>query len=146
MRRGLFFGLLAVAALAAPSPARAAACPFSARASAHSESFEAAGYDSSPARLSRLAALTRDRFAAAARRLCEKGVLRPGDLRRYRRMVVQNGEGATEPVIYEDGLMGPGFFIFQFAFQNGGPPEPKAFEQAIRCWKRPQSPGCDLGD
>ena len=91
-------------------------------------------------------ALTRDRFTAAARRLCAAGVLRPADLARFRRLVVQNGEGATEPLIYRDELMGPDIFVFQYAFQDGGPPAPAEFERALRCWKRPQSRGCDIGD
>lgn len=87
-------------------------------------------------------ALTRDRFAAAARRLCAAGVLRPADLARFRRLVVQNGEGATEPLIYRAEGMGRDEFVFQYAFQDGGPPGPAEFEQALRCWKR----GCDSGD
>jgi hypothetical protein len=42
--------------------------------------------------------------------------------------------------------MGPRAFIFQFAFQNGDPPEPAAFDQALRCWKWPGSSGCEDGD
>jgi hypothetical protein len=128
--------------LAAPP---AGGCAISVEASADG-SFAQAGYDSSPARLSRLAALTRDRFTAAARRLCASGVLRPADLARLRRMVVQNGEGATEPLIYREDSMRPDSFVFQYAFQDGGPPEPAEFERALRCWKRPQSRGCDAGD
>lgn len=139
--------LTAAAAVLAAAPAGArkrtapGRCEASLKASADG-SFEQAGYDSSPARLSRLVAATRNRLAAAARRLCAQGVLGPADMARLRRMVVQNGEGATEPVIYQDPLMGPDFIIFQFAFQDGGPPEPAAFEQALRCWKSPQTPGC----
>ena len=145
--RGLGLGLLALAGAALPAAARAAApaCRISVTASAD-DSFAGAGYDSSPARLRALAALTRDRFAAAARRLCASGVLRPGDLERFRRLVVQNGEGATEPLIYRDRAAAPGSYVFQFAFQNGGPPGPAGFEHALRCWKRPQSRGCDLSD
>ncbi|HEX8239027.1 MAG TPA: hypothetical protein VF574_04720 [Allosphingosinicella sp.] len=128
--------------LAAPP---AGGCAVSVTASTDG-SFAQAGYDSSPARLARLAALTRDRFAAAARRLCASGVLRPADLARLRRMVVQNGEGATEPLIYRVATMGRDSFIFQYAFQDGGPPPPAEFERALRCWKRPKGPGCEAGD
>lgn len=145
-RGALLSGLLLFAASAAGSgPARAAApaCTPSLTAAADG-SFAQAGWDSSPARLTRLAALTRQRFVVAARRLCIAGVLVPADLARLRRMIVQNGEGATEPLIYREERMAPGAFIFQFAFQDGGPPDAAAFEQALRCWKRPES--CDFGD
>ena len=146
VRRALVLGLLALGGAALPAAAQAApACRVSVTASADG-SFAAAGYGSSPARLRPLAALTRDRFVAAARRLCASGVLGPADLARFRRLVVQNGEGATEPLIYRDEAAPPGSYVFQYAFQDAGPPSPSAFEQALRCWKRPESPGCDFGD
>jgi hypothetical protein len=148
MRReaGLFLGGLLVLAANAPAPAdaRAArACTVSFTASADG-SFAQAGYDARPARLMKLAALTRERFTAAALRLCAAKVLTPADLARFGRLIVQNGEGATEPLIYQDPPMGPRAFIFQYAFQEGDPPEPAEFEQALRCWKRPKT--CDFGD
>ena len=130
-------GLLLLAA------APAAPCAISVRAAAD-RSFAEAGYDSRPQRLVPLAAATRERFVAAARRLCAQGVLRPADLARIRTLVVQNGEGATEPLLYRTPDMPRGTWVFQFAFQDGGPPEPSAFEEALRCWKRPKS--CDFGD
>lgn len=65
---------------------------------------------------------------------------------RFGRVRVQNGEGATEPLIYQEEGSGRDIFIFQYAFQEGGPPAPAGFERALRCWKRPQSRGCDMGD
>jgi hypothetical protein len=109
-------------------------------------SFAQAGYDSSPARLARLADLTRQRFAATARRLCAAGVLRPADLARFRTLVVQNGEGATEPLLYRTAEMARGAWVFQYAFQEGGPPEASEFERALRCWKYPRDERCDPGD
>ena len=135
--------LLAGLLLAAAQPGQGCAIAIGAEADG---SFAQAGYDSSPARLTRLAAHTRLRFIGAARRLCAAGRLRPSDLARFRTLIVQNGEGATEPILYREPGMEPGSWVFQFAFQNGGPPEPAAFEQALRCWKHPRSPGCDLGD
>lgn len=138
----LLGGLLVLAWAAAPADARTVRpCAISFRASADG-SFEQAGYNPSPARLSKLAAVTRERFTAAALRLCAAKVLTPTDLARFGRLIVQNGEGATEPVIYQDPLMGPRFFIFQYAFQDGDPPEAAEFERALRCWKRPQLDGC----
>lgn len=141
----LILGLLLFGAGSGPARAARPACTPSVAAAADG-SFAQAGWDASPARLARLAAQTRERFAAAARRLCLAGLLAPADLARLRRMIVQNGEGATEPLIYREERMAPGTFIFQFAFQNGGPPDPEAFEQALRCWKRPNSAGCEFGD
>jgi hypothetical protein len=133
---GLF--LLAAAPQAAP-------CAISVEAAADG-SFAQAGYQVSSAHLARVAAATRRRFAAAAGRLCAAGVLRPGDLARFRRLVVQNGEGATEPLIYRTRGMPPRTWIFQYAFQDGGPPPVAEFERALRCWKRPRADGCEIGD
>ena len=125
--------------LAAAPPA--GGCTLSVGAAAD-DSFALAGYDSGPVRLARLAALTRDRFAAAARKLCAAGLLRPADLARFRQLVVQNGEGATEPLIYRAPHMARATWVFQFAFQEGGPPEAAEFERALLCWKRPRSDSC----
>ena len=110
------------------------------------ESFRQAGHDIPPRRFAALVALTRERFNAAAGRLCAAGTLRPADLARFGRLVVQNGEGATEPLIYQEEMSARDIFIFHYAFQDGGPPPPAEFERALRCWKRPQSRGCDSGD
>lgn len=134
----LLSGLLLLAA--APADGQ---CAISVAAAADG-SFAQAGYDARPERLSRLAAVTSERFAAAARRLCGAGVLSPADLARFRALVVQNGEGATEPLLYRTADMARGAWVFQFAFQDGGPPEPAAFDEALRCWKRPKT--CDFGD
>jgi hypothetical protein len=131
--------LAALLLLAAAPPAGHCAITVSAAAD---RSFAQTGYDANPRRLSDLAAATRERFVAAARRLCSAGALRPADLARFRKLIVQNGEGATEPVLYQDPSMAPDMFIFQYAFQNGGPPPPKAFESALRCWKTPERAGC----
>lgn len=141
----LLGGLLVVAAFAAaPADARTPRrCAIAATASADG-SFAQAGYDASPARLAKLAVEVGAGFAAAARRLCAAKVLTDADLARFGRLVVQNGEGATEPLIYREPSMPPRTFVFQYAFQDGGPPEPAEFEQALRCWKRPKT--CDFGD
>ena len=141
-------GLMLLGAFAAAGAADAAprrGCAFSVAATVDHESFRQAGHDSKPARLSAVRVLTADRFAAAARRLCAAAVLRPADLARLRRIVVQNGEGATEPLLYQEEASTRAI-VFQYAFGNGGPPTPAEFEQALRCWKRPGGPGCDFGD
>lgn len=94
--------LLAALLLPAAPPAGGCTVSISARADG---SFARAGYGATPRRLERLAAQTRLRFAAAARRLCLARVLRPADLARFRELIVQNGEGATEPLIYREPAM-----------------------------------------
>lgn len=136
-------GLVAGLLLLASQPASGCTISVSARADG---SFAQAGYDSSPGRLRRLSDQTRIRFAAAARRLCAAGVLKPSDLARIRELIVQNGEGATEPLLYREPSMTPRTFVLQYAFQDGGPPTQAEMEQALRCWKRPGAPGCDPGD
>jgi hypothetical protein len=133
--------LLAGLLLLASPPAGGCTVSVGARADG---SFAQAGYRATPQRLERLAAQTRERFAAAARRLCLARLLRPADLARFGELIVQNGEGATEPLIYREPAMKPRTFVFQYAFQDGGPPEAAGFEQALLCWKRPQS--CEPGD
>lgn len=136
-------GLLAGLLLLGSPPASGCAVSVSARADG---SFAQAGYDSSPERLRRLSDRTRERFASAARRLCAAGVLKPSDLARIGELIVQNGEGATEPLLYREPSMPPRTFVFQYAFQDGGPPSAAEFEQALRCWKRPSARGCQPGD
>jgi hypothetical protein len=142
-------GLLLLAAAipagaAAAAPARA--CSKSIPVTGDYKSFRLSGRDVGPARFATLVAVTRDRFSAAAGRLCAAGVLRPADLARFGRVIVQNGEGATEALIYQEKTAGRDIFIFQYAFLDGGPPAPAEFERALRCWKRPKSSGCDIGD
>lgn len=136
-------GLVAGLLLLASQPAEGCSISVSARAD---ESFAEAGWEATPQRLRSLSAQVRERFAAAARRLCVAGTLKPSDLARFRALIVQNGEGATEPLLYREPSIPPRTFVFQYAFQNGGPPAPAEFERALRCWKRPSGPGCDAGD
>jgi hypothetical protein len=142
-------GLLLLAA-ALPSSAAAAApagaCGRSVVVTGDYESFRQAGHNVRPVQFSALVALARERFNAAAGRLCAAGILRPADLARFGRLVVQNGEGATEPLIYQEESSARDIFIFQYAFQEGGPPAPAEFERALLCWKRPQHRECDFGD
>ncbi|MFL6846029.1 MAG: hypothetical protein ACJ8ER_14250 [Allosphingosinicella sp.] len=125
--------------LAAAQPSGGCAIMVTAKADS---SFAEAGYEAGPQRLARLAETTRERFAAAARKLCAVGTLRPADLARFRTLIVQNGEGASDPVIFREPAMGRGVFIFQYAFQNGNPPPAASFEEALRCWKKPERAGC----
>jgi hypothetical protein len=120
---------------------RASDCRLAPTASADG-SFAEAGRDAGRARLANLAALTRLRFVVAARRLCIAGILSPADLAGFGALVVQNGEGATEPLLYREEGMRPRSWIFQYAFEDGGPPGEAAIVQALRCWKRPGGPDC----
>ena len=91
---------LAAAAFGTAQPARggAGACALSLPAEADNMSFDDAGRASGPAR-ARLVQATGANFAAAASHLCASGVVRVANLRPYRRLLVRNAEGATEPKV-----------------------------------------------
>jgi hypothetical protein len=136
---------LAAAASAPPlaaQPARggAAACTLSLPAEADNASFDDAGRVSGPAR-ARLVAATGANFAAAASHLCGTGVVRAANLRPYRRLLVRNAEGATEPKIYDDAEEQAGALIIEFVFEDSAPAQ-AAIEAALRCWRNPQAAGC----
>jgi hypothetical protein len=73
--------------------------------------------------------------------------VKPHDFARFTRLLVQDGEGATEPVLYTAREKGGQTLIFQYVFQNGGPPGQAAIEDAIFCWVHPDARRCaDAGD
>ena len=127
--------LLASLLLAAAAPA--AQCPIAVTAAAD-HSFAEAGWDGSPERLAPLAAATRQRFEAAARRLCAQGAAEPADLARFRtpgRPERRGGDRAAPLPDRGDGARRLGLPI---RLPGRRPAEPAAFEQALRCWKRPK--------
>ena len=145
MRIALFALLLAggVAALAAPASAlQPAGCAASIRPQADSESFTAAGRDADTAALVQS---TGANFAAAAQRLCAAGTVRVAELAGFSTLVVRNAEGTAEPVVYDDAEQGEENVILEYAFVEGAAPSEAALGTAIRCWRRPESAGCDQG-
>jgi len=138
---------LAAAAFApsqAAQPARGGACALSLPAEADNMSFDDGGRASGAAR-ARLVQATGTNFAAAASHLCASGVVRAAHLRPYRRLLVRNAEGATEPKVYDDAEELPGALIIEYVFEDSAPAQP-AIEAALRCWRNPQAPGCTEED
>jgi len=106
-------------------------------------SFEMSQNEGDPAAQSREAAA---RFADAATRLCGTPVLRAADLARFSRLLVASTDGALEPVVYDDAEQGPDTIILEYAFPDGAAPGEEAIATAIRCWRQPETAGCDQGE
>jgi len=142
--RILFAALLFVAgwsALPEASAAQTGGCGRALVPQADAESFSAAGRDADAARL---AQETGANFVAAATRLCGAGTLRAADLAAFTHLVVRNAEGTAEPVVYDDAEQGAENLILEYAFAGGAPGE-AAIGTAIRCWRQPETAGCDQG-
>lgn len=117
------------------------ACGTSLPVSADSASFADAGRDGSAARLARLSGQVAALLQAKAVELCEAGFLGAQDFVGIRTLVVQNGEGAAEPILFrESGASAK--LVFQYAFTVEDAPDATAVEQALRCWRRPDLEGC----
>jgi hypothetical protein len=71
-------------------------------------------------------------------------VLRAADLAAFTHLVVRNAEGTSEPVVYDDAEQGAENLILEYAFAGGAPSE-AAIGTAIRCWRQPETAGCDQG-
>ena len=128
------------AAPPAAPPRPASACALSVEASP-----DRAGLGLPPQRAARIVADTRDHFAAAARAACAAGVVTPRDLTHFRRLVLRDAEGTTEPMLFTREA-GPGAAILDFAYQSGPAPTVAALRTALGCWKRPSARGCEIGD
>jgi hypothetical protein len=87
-------------------------------------------------------------FRAAADRACREQPRVAAALKPIRKLVIQSGSGATEPVFYqEDGS--DDALIFQYAFVEAklGMPGREAIAQGLRCWADPDRKECaDMGD
>jgi len=143
--RILFTALSFIAGLAAlpeAAAAQAGSCGGALVPQADAESFSAAGRDADVARLARE---TGTNFVAAASRLCGAGTLRAADLAAFTHLVVRNAEGTSEPVVYDDAEQGAENLILEFAFADGPAPSEAAIGTAIRCWRQPETAGCDQG-
>ena len=140
----------AIAAVAAPvshpafaQPA-AGACSLSLRPVADGESFDMAERASGPAR-DRLVQQTGTNFAAAAAHLCAAHVVTAANLRPDNRLLVRNAEGATEPNVYDDAEENAGALIIEYVFESAAPTQAQ-IEHALRCWRNPQTAGCQVED
>lgn len=137
----LLFGA-GIAAFGMPAGAlQPGGCAASIRAQADEESFSGSGGGDAEA----VARATRANFAAAAQRLCAAGALRAADLAPFTTLLVRNAEGTMEPVVYDDAEQGEENIILEYAFADSSPPSEAALGTAIRCWRRPETAGCDQG-
>lgn len=128
------------AAPSRPAPTSGAGCTLSVQASP-----DHAGLGLSPQRTARMIADTSDHFAAAARAACTAGTVTPRDLLHFRRLVLRDAEGTTEPMLFTREA-GPDTVILDFAWQSGPAPTVAALRTALRCWKHPSARGCEIGD
>ena len=89
--------------------------------------------------LNRLRREAEARFRTAAGRLCSRRDS-PTTFRRYNRLVVQNGAGATEAGFYDQGRA----LYFQYVFTEGGSLAPPIFDvqAGIRCFVSPRRRDC----
>jgi hypothetical protein len=145
MRTAVLLLALATAAPAGAAPPAAAPRPASGCTLSVQAGPDRAGLNLPPQRIARIVADTRDHFAAAARAACAAGIVAPGDLAHFRRLVLRDAEGTTEPMLFTREA-GPGAAILDFAYQSGPAPTVAALRSALRCWKRPSARGCEIGD
>lgn len=83
------------------------------------------------------------RFRSAAGQLCARGTIPPASFRRYARLVVQNGAGATEAGFYGQGRA----LYFSYVFTEGGSlafPDAADVREGLRCFVAPRRRDCSL--
>jgi hypothetical protein len=87
-------------------------------------------------------------FRAAADAACRSAPKVAAAMGPIRRILVQSGSGATEPVFYQvDGS--DDLLIFQYAFAEAklAVPDPATIRQGLQCWADADGKGCeDMGD
>jgi hypothetical protein len=84
-------------------------------------------------------------FREAADGLCARKAIPARDVAALRRVVIQNGAGATETVLYVAPEFGPHSIVFQWTFAEGplSVPPRRDVESALLCWAHPRRKGCD---
>jgi hypothetical protein len=127
-------------AAAPPQPAPSTGCTLAVTVSPNRD-----GLNVSPQQSARLVADTRAHFIAAARAACAAGIVTARDLLHFRRLILRDAEGATEPMLFTREA-GANAAILDFAYQSGPAPTVAALRDALRCWKRPSARGCGIGD
>lgn len=142
-RSAMALGLaMAMATSSAWAAGPAAQCPMVALvATLDDGSFTDAGWKIDAARSKTLTDASLARLGTAFAKLCGAKIVRPDLLKPFARLLVQNGEGATDPVLYADEAK-PDTLIFQYAFQDGPPPEADAFDAALLCLGDPNGKLC----
>jgi hypothetical protein len=86
-----------------------------------------------------------ERFKETADEMCRDGKLEPRLLAMFKTLIIQNGGGATESVIYEDPHEFTGEdLIFQWVFAEDklGLPDQADVQGALSCWAEPEQQMC----
>jgi hypothetical protein len=84
-------------------------------------------------------------FRDAADALCAKRAIPAAKVALLKRVVIQNGAGATETQLYHAAEFGPHSLVFQWAFAEGplSVPDRRDIERALVCEYHPEHKGCD---
>jgi hypothetical protein len=117
------------------------------RADADAGSFDrgtGAGAGATAEQIEMLRAAAERQFRTVADRMCEAGQLRAEDFDSYLRLLIQNGGGADNVVIYGDSeTVGRETLVFQYVFDQGEeaanlalPPD-EDLRGGLICWARP---------
>ena len=136
-------GFLLAPATASAAPAPAPACRVALKADVDRASFAGTGRSFTNERLSRIGLATAARFNSVATRLCLAKVVKPRELAAIRTLLVLNGEGATEPLLYRQPQADPRALMLQYQFADDLAPSAAAIDHALRCWVKPQRAGCE---
>jgi hypothetical protein len=86
-----------------------------------------------------------ERFREAADGLCARKAIPAAGVAKIKRVVIQNGAGATETQLYQAREYGGDSLVFQWVFAEGKLSVPKRsdVERALVCRFRPKTKGCD---
>jgi hypothetical protein len=135
--------LLAALAGAAPAPGCADAIRFDLDRSAFK--VDGANRPIAPASLEPFRAKAAKAFRDAADGLCARGAIPAAKVARLKRVVIQNGAGATETQLYRAAEFGAQSLVFQWAFAEGplSVPGRRDIERALVCQYHPGAKGCD---
>lgn len=101
-----------------------------------------------PARLEPFRQRAAKLFREAADALCARKAIPAAGLARFRRVLIQNGAGASDPTFYEAREIGKDTLVFQWVFSEGEGrlevPKRSDVESALVCRFHPKRKGCDL--
>lgn len=124
-----------------PAPAPAPGCGDALPVAIDAASFAASGVAPSPAAVERLRGESERAFRRVANALCAEGGLPAGAFRRFRRLLVQQADGADNAAFWSgEGTPQAGDLVFQSVFHQGGerpalimPPDADLREGLV-CW------------
>lgn len=147
MRRKLALLVLALVTLALPAwtAAASATCTSSLRTELDRPSFENRATPNrrpTAAQLETLRTQAEQRFRAVAARMCATRLLRADALRPFRRLLIQQADGADNTAFMtgDEAIGGRGTLVFQYVFDEGGEairysvPDEQDVREGLICW------------